>query len=126
MLSGRLPATAAAALAGGVEAPTACAWRSAGRAPCSLCPGSLDAALTDLGSDVTVEFKLDGARIQVHRDGDVARSGPARCARSPTACPSWSSGYGPPVRHGVLDGETLAIDDDGRPRAFQDDEPVRQ
>ena len=37
-----------------------------------LSPGSsLDAALTDLGSDVTVEFKLDGARIQVHRDGDV-------------------------------------------------------
>lgn len=34
-------------------------------------PGSsLDAALADLGADVTVEVKLDGARTQVHRDGD--------------------------------------------------------
>ena len=38
------------------------------------CPGdSLDAALAGLGADVTVEFKLDGARIQVHRDGDDVR-----------------------------------------------------
>ena len=45
-------------------------------------PGSsLDAALADLGGEVTVEFKLDGARIQVHRDGDVVRSRPAPCAR---------------------------------------------
>ena len=75
MLSGRLPETAAAALAGGVEALDGVRLE-VGRPvrPMLASPGSsLDAALADLGSDVTVEFKLDGARIQVHRDGDVVR-----------------------------------------------------
>ncbi len=34
---------------------------------------TLDAALAELGGEVSVEFKLDGARIQVHRDGDEVR-----------------------------------------------------
>ncbi len=34
---------------------------------------SLDAALAELGPEVSVEYKLDGARIQVHRDGDAVR-----------------------------------------------------
>ena len=33
---------------------------------------SLDAALAELG-EVSVEYKLDGARIQVHRDGEAVR-----------------------------------------------------
>src|SRR3954469_14198253 len=73
MLSGRLPQTAATALAGGVPALEA-EQLQVGRPvrPMLASPGSsLDAALTDLGAEVTVEFKLDGARIQVHRDGDV-------------------------------------------------------
>ena len=42
--------------------------------PMLASPGdSLDAALAGLGPDVTVEYKLDGARIQVHRDGDDVR-----------------------------------------------------
>jgi DNA ligase 1 len=75
MLSGRLPETAAAALTGGVEALDATRLE-VGRPvrPMLASPGSsLDAALADLGAAVTVEFKLDGARIQVHRDGDVVR-----------------------------------------------------
>jgi DNA ligase-1 len=85
-------------------------------------PGaSLDAALADLGADVTVEFKLDGARIQVHRDGDDVRCGPAPCARSPTGVPELVAQVRAlPCDTAVLDGETLALDDDGRPRAFQD------
>jgi DNA ligase-1 len=31
---------------------------------------SLTDAWTELGGDVSVEYKLDGARIQVHRNGD--------------------------------------------------------
>ena len=42
-------------------------------APKDAEPQALDAALADLGAGVTVEFKLDGARIQVHRDGDDVR-----------------------------------------------------
>src|SRR3712207_9474370 len=75
MLSGSLPDTAATALAGGTDALEAVHLR-VGRPvrPMLASPGSsLDAALADLGDDVTVEHKLDGARIQVHRDGDAVR-----------------------------------------------------
>ena len=54
-----------------------------------------------------MEFKLDGARIQVHRDGDDVRVWTRRCGRSPTACPNSSSGCAAlPCETAVLDGET--------------------
>ena len=123
MLSGRLPATAAAALAGGVEALDGVRLE-VGRPvrPMLASPGSsLDAALTDLGSDVTVEFKLDGARIQVHRDGDVVRVWTRTLREITDGVPELVERVRAlPCATAVLDGETLAIDDDGRPRAFQD------
>jgi DNA ligase-1 len=123
MLSGRLPETAATALAGGVEA-LAVVHLQVGRPvrPMLASPGSsLDAALADLGTDVTVEFKLDGARIQVHRDGDVVRVW-TRMLREVTAgVPELVDRIRAlPCETAVLDGETLALDDDGRPRSFQD------
>jgi DNA ligase 1 len=123
MLSGRLPETAAAALAGGVEALQA-ARRQVGRAvrPMLASPGSsLDAALADLGTDVTVEFKLDGARIQVHKDGDVVRVWTRTLREVTDGVPELVDRVRAlPCDTAVLDGETLALDDDGRPRAFQD------
>ncbi|RBY90322.1 ATP-dependent DNA ligase [Blastococcus sp. TBT05-19] len=123
MLSGSLPATAATALAGG-SAALAAVGLEVGRPvrPMLASPGSsLDAALTDLGPDVTVEFKLDGARIQVHRDRDDVRVW-TRTLREVTAgVPELVERVRAlPCRTAVLDGETLALDDDGRPRAFQD------
>ncbi|SDE97222.1 DNA ligase-1 [Blastococcus aurantiacus] len=123
MLSGRLPETAALALDGGtpaleevrleVERPVR---------PMLASPGSsLDAALADLGSDVTVEFKLDGARIQVHRDGDDVRVWTRTLREITESVPELVALVRSlPCRSAVLDGETLALDDDGRPRAFQD------
>ena len=76
MLSGRLPETARSrARRRRARARGRRACRSAGPVrPMLACPGdSLDAALAGLGPDVTVEYKLDGARIQVHRDGDDVR-----------------------------------------------------
>ena len=75
MLSGRLPETARLALDGG-EPALAAVTLQVGRPvrPMLASPGdSLDAALAGPGPDVTVEYKLDGARIQVHRDGDDVR-----------------------------------------------------
>src|SRR3712207_4296179 len=85
-------------------------------------PGSsLDAALADLGADVTVEFKLDGARIQVHRDGDVVRVWTRTLREVTDGVPELVDRIRAlPCATAVLDGETLALDDDGRPRAFQD------
>jgi DNA ligase 1 len=123
MLSGRLPETAATALAGGVEALEAVRLE-VGRPvrPMLASPGSsLDAALADLGSEVTVEFKLDGARIQVHRDGDRVRVWTRTLREITDGVPELADRVRAlPCRTAVLDGETLALDDDGRPRAFQD------
>jgi DNA ligase-1 len=123
MLSGRLPETAAAALSGGVAALDSVRLE-VGRPvqPMLASPGSsLDAALADLGTHVTVEFKLDGARIQVHRDGDVVRVWTRTLREVTDGVPELVAAIRAlPCTTAVLDGETLALDDDGRPRAFQD------
>jgi DNA ligase-1 len=123
MLSGSLPGTAATALAGGVTALEAVRLE-VGRPvhPMLASPGSsLDDALGDLGADVTVEFKVDGARVQVHRDGDVVRVWTRTLREITEAVPELVERVRSlPCRSAVLDGETLALDDDGRPRAFQD------
>jgi DNA ligase-1 len=123
MLSGRLPETAATALTGGAEALAAVRLQ-VGRPvrPMLASPGSsLDAALADLGGGVTVEFKLDGARIQVHRDGDDVRVWTRTLREVTDGVPELVDRVRAlPCRTAVLDGETLALDDDGRPRAFQD------
>jgi DNA ligase-1 len=70
---------------------------------------------------VTVEFKLDGARIQVHRDGDVVRVWTRTLRDITDGVPELVARVRAlPCDSAVLDGETLALDDDGRPRAFQD------
>ncbi len=123
MLSGRLPGTAALALTGGSAALEEVRLE-VGRPvrPMLASPGAaLDAALADLGDDVTVEFKLDGARIQVHRDGDDVRVWTRTLREITDGVPELVALVRSlPCRAAVLDGETLALDDDGRPRAFQD------
>uniref|UniRef100_UPI0020290279 ATP-dependent DNA ligase n=1 Tax=Actinotalea sp. C106 TaxID=2908644 RepID=UPI0020290279 len=68
-----------------------------------------------------VDAKLDGIRIQVHRDGDAVqvftRSLDDITARVPEIV---AVVRGLPVRSVVLDGEALALDDQGRPRPFQE------
>ncbi|MGY1632481.1 ATP-dependent DNA ligase [Geodermatophilus sp. SYSU D01186] len=123
MLSGSLPETAATALTGGAAALDAVSLR-VGRPvrPMLASPGSsLDAALEDLGADVTVEFKLDGARIQVHRDGHDVRVWTRTLREVTDGVPELVDRVRAlPCTTAVLDGETLALDDDGRPRAFQE------
>ena len=123
MLAGRLPDTAVTALHGGLDALRA-VRPEVGRPlrPMLASPGdSLDAALAGLGTDVVVEHKLDGARIQVHRDGEEVRIWTRTLREVTAAVPELAERVRAlPCRTAVLDGETLALDDDGRPRAFQD------
>jgi DNA ligase 1 len=122
MLSGSLPATAALALAEGVAGLEAVRLE-VGRPvrPMLASPGSsLDSAL-ELGAAVTVEYKLDGARIQVHRDGASVRVWTRTLREITAAVPELVAHVlALPCSRAVLDGETLALDDDGRPRKFQD------
>ena len=66
------------------------------------------------------EFKLDGIRVQIHRDGnDVAvfsRSLDDITARVPDIV---AATLALPVRSVVLDGEAIALRPDGRPLPFQ-------
>ncbi|WP_181784855.1 ATP-dependent DNA ligase, partial [Pseudonocardia pini] len=118
-----LPSTAALALTDGVSALEAVRLE-VGRPvrPMLASPGSsLDAALESLGAEVTVEYKLDGARIQVHRSGSAARVWTRTLREITDAVPELVARVlALPCTDVVLDGETLALDDDGRPRKFQD------
>ena len=73
------------------------------------------------GGEVAVDVKLDGIRIQVHRRGDdvqvATRSLDDITARLPEVVAIARS---LPAREFVLDGEALALGDDGRPRPFQE------
>src|SRR5256714_2130904 len=80
---------------------------------------STTAALDKLGR-AAVEWKLDGVRIQVHRDGDevgvFTRTLDDVTARLPEVV---DAALALPVTTVILDGEAIALYDDGRPRPFQ-------
>lgn len=71
--------------------------------------------------EASVEHKLDGARIQVHKNGDevlvVTRSLADITDRVPGIVTQVRE---LPARSLILDGETLLLDEAGSPRAFQD------
>src|SRR4051812_37653235 len=121
MLRGDLGAVAAAALGEGEEALAAFRLE-VGRpiAPmlASTAP-DLEAALAKTGP-AAVEWKLDGARIQVHRDGDdvhiFTRTLDEVTARLPEIV---EAALALPARSFVLDGEAIALREDGRPHPFQ-------
>jgi len=77
-------------------------------------------ALVELGSAV-FEWKLDGARVQVHREGDrvavYTRSLNDVTAAVPEVVEAVLS---LPARDVILDGEVIALDREARPLAFQD------
>ena len=79
----------------------------------------IDEALGRL-EEAAIEWKLDGARVQVHRrDGDVAvytRTLDDVTARLPEVV---EATLALPVRAAVLDGEAIALRPDGRPEPFQ-------
>jgi DNA ligase-1 len=76
-------------------------------------------ALSRAGPAV-VEWKLDGARIQVHRLGDEVRIFTRNLADITDRAPEVVEAIGAlPAEALVLDGEVIALRDDGRPHPFQ-------
>ncbi|HDH03602.1 MAG TPA: ATP-dependent DNA ligase, partial [Actinobacteria bacterium] len=82
---------------------------------------SVAAALEGQNGQMAVEWKLDGARVQVHRRGDEV-SIFTRNLRDVTAgLPEVVEAVrGLPVDSVLLDGEVIALDEAGRPLPFQD------
>jgi DNA ligase-1 len=123
LLSGDLRMVAVAALTGG-EAALGLFQLTVGRALAPMlaqAASGIDEALAATGAPASVDAKLDGIRVQVHRDGnDVAvfsRSLDDITARVPEIVAATRA---LPVRTAVLDGEALAVDATGRPRSFQE------
>ncbi|GAA1940604.1 ATP-dependent DNA ligase [Microbacterium aoyamense] len=74
-----------------------------------------------IAGEASVEYKLDGARIQVHRRGDDLGVYTRNLADITHRVPEIVEVVrGFPGGDLILDGETLALDEDGGPRPFQD------
>jgi DNA ligase-1 len=81
---------------------------------------SVDAAFERAGP-AAVEWKLDGVRIQVHREGGDVSVFTRTLDRITDRVPEVvEAALALPVRAAVLDGEAIALRPDGRPRPFQE------
>jgi DNA ligase 1 len=123
LLSGDLKQVAVAALGGGAAALAEIHLRVGTPLTPMLAQSATDvsAALLATGTPATVDVKLDGIRIQVHRSGEevavFTRSLDNITPRLPGVVAAVRA---LPVREIVLDGEAMALDARGRPRPFQE------
>ncbi|CAN5820038.1 ATP-dependent DNA ligase [soil metagenome] len=120
-LAGDLASVASAALHGGSDALRAFGVRLfRPLQPMLAQPAEdLDDALRRL-SRAAVDFKLDGARVQVHKAGDDVRVYTRRLNEVTTSLPELvDTVRALPARELVLDGETIALREGGRPAPFQ-------
>jgi DNA ligase-1 len=121
MLAGALAPVARAALVEGEAALTALVVRPFTPIQPMLADSAdgVGAAIRDLGR-ASVEFKLDGARIQVHKAGDEVRVYSRNLRDVSVAVPEVVEAVRAlDVREVILDGETIALRGDGTPHPFQ-------
>jgi DNA ligase-1 len=122
MLAGDLPQVGAALLEGGAPALARFAlavFRPVLPMLATPCDG-LDDALDRLG-EAALEHKLDGARVQVHRDGGEVRVFTRGLLDVTAQVPELvAAARALPARRAVLDGEVIALHPDARPRPFQE------
>ena len=122
MLSGDLGETARLALTGTAEQLDAVGL-VVGRPVLPMLAATAPTASAALATtgEASVEYKLDGARIQVHRVGDEVRVFTRNLADVTHRLPEVVDVVRRmPVRDVILDGETLSLDEDGAPRPFQE------
>ena len=122
MLGGDLADTARRALAGGAAALAEVRLEVLRPVqPMLAATAALGGRRADGDGAASVEWKLDGARIQVHRDGDDVRVFTRNLndvtERLPEVVEVVRSF---PARTFVLDGEAIGLADDALPRRFQD------
>jgi DNA ligase-1 len=122
MLGGDLGATAAMAMTDGAEGLAAVRLQ-VGRPVSPMLAQtatSVQDALDRIAAPAALEWKLDGARVQIHRSGSAVsiftRSLDDVTARMPEVV---QAVLALPVRELVADGEVVALRPDGRPQPFQ-------
>jgi DNA ligase-1 len=121
MLAGDLPATAQLALAGGEEALATVGLELFRPILPMLASTAADVADALAAFDeASVEWKLDGIRIQAHRRGDEVRIYTRNLNEITAALPGVADAVRAlPLAQVVLDGEAISMGADG-PAAFQD------
>ena len=121
MLAGDLPRVAHAALTEGAEGLAAFAVRLF-RPVLPMLAGSADTieeALGELG-EAALEWKLDGARVQIHKGGDEVRVYSRLLNDVTPAVPELVEQVrGLAAREAILEGEAIALRPDGSPHPFQ-------
>ena len=121
MLAGELPVVAAAALADGrtgLESFRLEVLRPV-KPMLAQTADRIDEALERAGT-AAVEWKLDGARLQVHRLGEEVRAYTRSLADVTDRVPEVVEAVRRlPLTAAVLDGEVIALRPDGRPHPFQ-------
>jgi DNA ligase-1 len=121
MMAGDLPAVARAAMTGDGAGLSGFAVQLF-RPVLPMLAGSADdaaAALAELGR-AAVEYKLDGARVQIHRSGDEVRVYSRRLNEVTGAVPEVVE-EAREVNSGdfIVEGEAIALREDGSPLPFQ-------
>ena len=81
---------------------------------------NLDEALAEIEGEIGLEWKLDGARIQVHKAGDEVRVFSRNLRDVSAAVPEIvETVRALAVRDAIFDGEVIALKPDGSPHDFQ-------
>ncbi len=122
MYAPTLGAVAQAALSGGTAALQAFQLRTLSPLEPMLAQTASDvaSALTRLGAQTAFEWKVDGARIQLHKRGKEVRIFTRRLNDVAASLPEIIElAQRLPAEELVLDGEVIALDANGRPRPFQ-------
>ena len=85
--------------------------------------GDVSEALDQIGNDASLEWKLDGARIQVHKSGDEVRVFSRNLRDVTAAVPEVvASVQTLPVHDAIVDGDAVEIDGQGERRDRCDDD----
>ena len=121
MMAGDLPRVARAALVEGPAGLTDFAVQLF-RPVLPMLAGTAESgeeALAELG-EAALEYKLDGARVQIHKAGDEIRVYSRRLNEVTPAVPELvEAARALPARELILEGEAIALRADGTPHPFQ-------
>jgi DNA ligase-1 len=121
MMAGSLPSVAKAALSGSAAELAAFATQLFRPVHPMLAGSAEDAseAIGELG-EAALEYKLDGARIQIHKSGDQVAVYSRRLNDVTAAVPEVVELVRSlPARELILDGEVIALRENGIPHPFQ-------
>jgi DNA ligase-1 len=120
MVAGAIPPVAAAVLGGGGLDQFKLAVGSPLKPMLASPAPAMADALDKIGGPAAVEWKLDGIRVQVHRNGDEVRIFTRTLDEITPRLPEVVEAVlALPVKTVILDGEVIALDDAGRAKPFQ-------